>query len=49
MDSELEEKEIEITDLYQIGNVNIPGVDIKGQEVTQQVIEIDDPKISQII
>ena len=31
------------------GNVNIPGVDIKGQEVTQQVIEIDDPKIPQII
>ena len=47
MDSEPEEEETEMKDLYPEGNVKLPGVDIKGKEVPQQVIEIDDSKIPQ--
>ena len=47
MDSELEEEDMEMTDLYPEGNLNPPGVDIKGKELPQHVIEIDDPKIPQ--
>ena len=47
MDSELEEEDIEMTDLYPEGNLKLPGVDIKGKEVPQQVIEVNDPKIPQ--
>ena len=47
MDSEIEEEDMGIPDMELEGNVEIPGVDMKGQEAPTQVVEIDNPDIPQ--
>ena len=47
MDAELEEEDMEITDMDTERNVAIPGVDMEGQEPPPQVVEINDPDIPQ--
>ena len=47
MDDELEEEAMEIPDMDPKGNVDIPGVDMEGQEPPPQVVEINDPVIPQ--
>ena len=47
MDAELEEEEMKMWDMEPEGNVNIPGVDMEGQESPPQVVNINDPDIPQ--
>ena len=47
MDAELEVKEIKIPDMNLEGNIELPWVDIEGQDSPLQVIEIGDPNIPQ--
>ena len=37
--------ELEEEDMDPEGNVDIPGVDMEGQDAPPQVVEINDPKI----
>ena len=47
MDAELEEEEMEMTDMEPEGNVVIPGLDMEGQEPPPQVVDINDTNIPQ--
>ena len=47
VDSELEEEDMEIPDIYREGNVGVTGVDMEGQDSPSQVVEVYDPYIPQ--
>ena len=47
MDAELEKEEMEIPDMDPEVNVDLPVVDMEGQEVPPNIVEIDDPDIPQ--
>ena len=45
MGAKIEEEEMKIRYMEMEGNVEIPGVDMEGQEPPPQVVEINDPDI----
>ena len=47
VETELEEEELEISYMEPEGNVELPGVDMEGQDALPKVIDIYDPEIPQ--